>query len=253
LQLELLIKNEMLKGPFFCELSSAKSLQLFNEEIIEHSTHATRDFNVVLKNITNLKQKYSQDFLTNLFGFNIFIPSNLYTDNLNNMNNYKLFIDGILEGDVANNLGKKSTENILVLRELDVKMINGTGLSNTTLVLLGKKDGVNSIFDFGNDNKNDNGKFKLQETSKLCIDINKFTPDSKIKLEQIEGGGEVVIYSDTNYKYINNNVKFTPKNNYKEFLNYCEISNYVVPMEVIDIPEILEELPTSEIIDVIYH
>ena len=217
--------NSSHKKPFSCKMNNGYSLASFKKDV-EAKGLITSDFNVFIDNWSDIG--VAQKGIKDLFNLNLYVDSSLDLGNINNLKNFKLFIAGKLDAGNANNIGKHSEgHNTMVLQELDVSKFNGQGIIDTTVVLLGLKDSNSSVF-------NVDKKFKLESSSKFCINLNRFPPSAVDLLLKIDGEGKIYYYGTKSSLLDEPKYNHVPE--YGKFLSDCGITNYAVEGESLNVP-----------------
>lgn len=225
------IKEKAAQKPYECSLGAGSgTLSLFLSEINQAGLNP-EDFRV-----------YTDDFgahvcdgsnCNNLTLQGITVVANAgdtaIGQNMNNLTNLRLIVNGLLEtGNNMNNLGKQGEEQTIIVKELVIG--NNLELENfTNLLVLGYKGATGARLEFANN-------FRLRDNSKLCIDVDRvdYSNLTAAKSKVTFNDSSTLVYYTSNPDQTVNLtgshvVKMT---NYKAFLKHCGIDteNIEIPL-----------------------
>ena len=217
------------KAPFECKMSGGEKLSAFIDKVTAANLNP-KDFWVHVANFqTNVCNTNCNglDFL----GTNVVVKESDMgvSDNMNNMVNGNLIIEGTLSAEKnMNNLGKNGSKQTIVLKELNV---DGQikNLNYTNLMILGKATGSDARLRVGK-------QFQIDNYSNLCFDIDKILlSDLEVLSKQliVTNSGRVIYYaapgSTRTFKLDGvapalNDVLVKRSDNYSTFLKNCGIT-----------------------------
>lgn len=238
--------------PYNCKLFSNEKVESVVTTIINKNLYV-KDFNVYVDNFeSSICNGCSSSNLKDLFGLNLFVDGDVDLKNINKLKNVQLYIDGEFFAKNANNLGSSNSHSYFIARTFNIK--NNNGITNTTIAVLGFEKNSNATFNYHN-------KFIIDDDSKFCIHLDRFTVQSKLNVSNIRGGGEVIYFAKEAYPFPEEpggkNKKeiptFTHLNNFTTFLDSCGIDSYSTNGNKIYVPIINENLPNSKVVNVLYN
>lgn len=216
-------------APFECKMSGNEKLSAFIDKVTTANLNP-KDFWVHVETFqTNVCDTNCNglDFL----GTNVVVKQGDagVSDNMNNMVNGNLIIEGTLTAEKnMNNLGKNGSKQTVVLKELNVDG-HIKNLNYTNLMILGKATGSDARLHVGKD-------FQIDNYSNLCFDIDKILMSDLEALSKqltVTNSGRVIYYagpeSTRTFKLDGvdpalNEVLVKRSDNYSTFLKNCGIT-----------------------------
>lgn len=231
-------------APFECKMSGTDKLSDFIKKVTDANQNP-KDFWIHVESFQKNVCDQNCNGI-NFQGANVVVKEGdaAVSDNMNNMENGNLIINGMLTAEKnMNNLGKKSKQT-MVLKELNVDG-HIKNLNYTNLLVLGNQSRNDARLRVGK-------QFQIDNYSNLCIDIDKILlSDLQILSNEltVTNGGKVIYYAapdSTRTFKLNgvssalNDVLVKRSDNYSTFLKNCGITINATQTVEISSPNVID-------------
>ena len=231
--------------PFNCIISIGNDIKEVKNKLTKLNN--IKNFNLFFDNeVINFCSGICQE--TDLENMNLFVYNgDFITGDLKKLKGANIFINGALDTGKLNQLNKSNDNTTTILaRSFESAQVNGGGLFNTNLIILGY-DSKADILKYRN-------TFTLNSSSRICINLENASNDSINQIKGIKGKDSFIYYyypTDLDISSKKNDPTIIYKDTLAAMLEECEIKNYNKADGFI-LPNINEDLINPVITNVKY-